>query len=229
MDASSARKEMIDRQIRARGVSEPRVLAALGTVPREVFVAPELAELAYDDRPLPIEAGQTISQPYVVALMAESLELGPGERALEIGAGSGYAAAVLGRIAKEVYAVERHAQLAELARQRMQLLGYTNVSIKQGDGTLGWPEHAPYDAIAVAASGPDVPAALLEQLAMNGRLVMPIGDGFGQELVRITRVGANEYRHDDLGAVQFVPLIGEQGWTESAPRSHRGFPRRFTG
>jgi protein-L-isoaspartate(D-aspartate) O-methyltransferase len=232
MSTEAARRRMVERQIRARGVRDPRVLEAMRSVPREAFVSAELAELAYDDRPLPIEAGQTISQPYVVAWMTEALELEPTDRALEIGTGSGYAAAVLAGIAKQVYTIERHAELADLARERLAQLGLHNVEVRCGDGTLGWSEHAPFDAIVVAAGGPELPRALLDQLAIGGRLVMPVGDGRAQQLVRVTRVAANDYRREDLGAVQFVPLIGEQGWAER-PRDARGrhgvLPRRNPG
>lgn len=206
---------MVDRQIAARGVRDPRVLEAMRTVPREVFVPESLAELAYDDSPLPISEDQTISQPYVVALMAEALELQPRDKVLEIGAGSGYAAAVLSRIAREVYTVERHESLACQARERTERLGYLNVHVIQGDGTLGWAEHAPYDAIVVAASGPDVPQALLDQLAPRGRLVIPIGPNpRTQSLVRVRRRKDGGYVREDLGGVRFVPLIGAQGWRE---------------
>lgn len=230
MDAR--RKRMVERHIRARGVRDARVLDALSTVPREAFVPPELAAEAYEDRPLPIEAGQTISQPYIVAVMAEALGLQPEDRVLEIGAGSGYAAAVLASIAKEVYTIERHAELADLARERLARLGYANVEVRCGDGTLGWPDHAPFDAVIVAAGGPDLPPALLAQLAIGGRLVMPVGADRAQRLVRVTRVDETEYRHEDLGAVQFVPLIGEQGWAEQPQdaRTRRGvLPRRASG
>lgn len=212
-DFDNRRRDMVQRQIAGRGVRDRRVLDALLTVPREVFVPERLHEFAYDDTALPIEEEQTISQPYIVALMAEALEIGPDDRVLEVGAGSGYAAAVLSRIAREVYAIERHERLAGLARERMRRLGYTNVHIVHGDGTLGWPEHAPYDAIAVAAGGPDVPPALQSQLAPGGRLVIPIGtDPRLQELVRVRRVGPDGFRRESLGAVRFVPLVGAQGW-----------------
>ena len=174
-DFRARRNDMIRTQIAGRGVRDPRVLAALVAVPRERFVADELAEFAYEDAPLPIEEGQTISQPYIVALMVAALELRGDERVLEIGTGSGYAAAVLAHLAREVYTVERHEALAEIARRRLAELGCANVHVRHGDGTLGWPEHAPYDAIVVAAGGPDVPATLREQLAIGGRLVMPVG------------------------------------------------------
>jgi protein-L-isoaspartate(D-aspartate) O-methyltransferase len=215
IDFEARRREMVQRQIAHRGVHDRRILDAMSSVPREVFVPERLAEFAYDDTALPIEEEQTISQPYIVALMAEALEIGPGQRVLEVGAGSGYAAAVLSRIAGEVYAIERHAALAELARERMRRLGYGNVQIQHGDGTLGWPGHAPYDAIAVAAGGPEVPPALKQQLAVGGRLVIPVGtDPRVQELVRIRRVGPDRFEQENLGAVRFVPLVGAQGWTQ---------------
>ncbi|MFP5288316.1 MAG: protein-L-isoaspartate(D-aspartate) O-methyltransferase, partial [Thermoanaerobaculia bacterium] len=220
-DFENRRRDMVQRQIAGRGIRDRRVLDALLAVPREVFVPERLHEFAYDDTALPIEEEQTISQPYIVALMAEALEIGPDDRVLEVGAGSGYAAAVLSRIAREVYAIERHRALAELARERMQRLGYTNVHIVHGDGTLGWPEHAPYDAIAVAAGGPDVPPALRSQLAPGGRLVIPIGtDPRLQELVRVRRAGADEFRRESLGAVRFVPLVGAQGWRTKEGDGH---------
>jgi len=208
------RERMVERQIRRRGVRDPVVLAAMRAVPRERFVRLEDAESAYEDRPLPIGEGQTISQPYIVGLMAEALELGSGDRVLEVGAGSGYAAAVLSRIAAEVFGIERHATLAAAAGERIRALGYHNVCIVAGDGTLGLPEHAPFDAILVSAGGPEVPAALLAQLAPEGRLVIPVGDGQGrQELLRIRRTGDDRYDETSLGQVQFVPLIGEGGWS----------------
>ena len=211
---------MIRTQIAGRGVRDPRVLAALVAVPRERFVADELAEFAYEDAPLPIEEGQTISQPYIVALMVAALELRGDERVLEIGTGSGYAAAVLAHLAREVYTVERHEALAEIARRRLAELGCANVHVRHGDGTLGWPEHAPYDAIVVAAGGPDVPATLREQLAIGGRLVMPVGATARlQTLVRVRRTGEDTYERETLGECRFVPLVGEEGWgqAEEAP------------
>jgi len=214
-DFESLRRAMVRHQLAARGIADRRVLDAMGTVPRESFLPERLAELAYEDTPLPIEEGQTISQPYIVAAMAEALELGPEDRVLEIGAGSGYAAAVLGRMAGEAWAVERHETLARLARERMEKLGYGNVHIVVSDGTLGWAEHAPYDAIVVAAGGPDVPPALLEQLAPGGRLVIPVGsDPRLQELIRVRKREDGSSERENLGAVRFVPLVGAQGWTE---------------
>jgi protein-L-isoaspartate(D-aspartate) O-methyltransferase len=216
MDIPLARDRMVDVHIAGRGIRDARVLAAFRSVPREDFVPTESAQLAYADMPLPIGGGQTISQPFIVALTVSALGLRGGERVLEIGTGSGYAAAILSRLAKEVFTVERLAPLAEQARERLRRLGYGNVQVLCGDGTLGWPEHAPYDAIAVAAGGPEVPKALLEQLAPGGRLVIPVGETT-QELVRIVREEDGGFRRESLGEVRFVPLIGEQGWSEPQP------------
>jgi protein-L-isoaspartate(D-aspartate) O-methyltransferase len=216
LDPAKLRREMVENSIAARGVRSQRVLDAMRAVPREAFLPGHLHEFAYEDAPLPISAGQTISQPYIVALMVEALLLEGGERVLEIGAGSGYAAAVLAEIAAEVYTVERIGQLAEKAAAVLADRGYTNVHVRHGDGTRGWPEHAPYDAIIVAAGGPKVPDSLKEQLKLDGRLVIPIGpDPRSQELVRITRISEHEYRHEDLADVRFVPLLGHEGWPET--------------
>lgn len=207
------RKQMVERQIQRRGIREPALIAALREVPRERFVSEEYTASAYDDSALPIPAGQTISQPYVVALMIRALQLSADDRVLEVGSGSGYAAAVLSRIASEVYAVERHEELVTYARKRLADLGYDNVHVRHADGTMGWPEHAPFQGIMVSASGPRVPQPLREQLAIGGRLVMPIGKERGmQTLVRLTRTGEEQFQEKDLGGVRFVPLIGEQGW-----------------
>jgi protein-L-isoaspartate(D-aspartate) O-methyltransferase len=206
---------MVRTQIASRGIRDAAVLEAMRTVPREAFVPPELAEFAYEDHPLPIGEGQTISQPYIVALMTAALRLGPRDRVLEIGTGSGYAAAVLGRIAREVYTIERHGPLADAAAARLRTLDFTNVHVLHGDGTLGWQEHAPYDGIVVAAGGPRVPDALLAQLAVGGRLVIPIGEEKAlQTLVRVTRHADGRCTQEDLGDVRFVPLIGAHGWAE---------------
>lgn len=182
-------------------------------VPREEFLPPALVRFAYDDGPLPIEAGQTISQPYIVAYMIEALELEGTERVLEIGTGSGYAAAVLSRCAAEVFTVERIASLAESARGRLQALGYGNVTVHLGDGTLGWPEHGPYQGIVVTAGAPELPASLLSQLAPEGRLVIPVGPTQHlQTLIRVRRVGEHDFRREELCPVRFVPLIGAEGW-----------------
>ncbi len=210
------REIMINDHLLARGIRDQAVLKAMREVPREAFVAAGMEELAYEDHPLPIGEGQTISQPYMVAYMAESLELSPADRVLEIGTGSGYAAAVLSRIVDTVRTVERIAVLVENARKRLEMLGYTNVHVLEGDGTLGWPEHAPYDAIVVTAGAPDLPRPLLMQLSVGGRLVIPVGaTPYLQMLVRVRRVGEGEYRSEDLFPVRFVPLIGAAGWRES--------------
>lgn len=212
-----ARANMVERQLRARGIRGEALLAAFLTVPREAFVSAEFGHLVYGDHPLPIETGQTISQPYIVALMIEAAAIKAGQRVLEIGSGSGYAAAVLSRIAERVVGVERHRELADLSRERLARLGYSNIEIVTGDGTLGWPPDAPYDAILVAASGREVPPRLVEQLAPGGRLVMPIGaPGDVQNLVLVTKGAAGRIDHRDLGAVRFVPLIGADGWSEES-------------
>jgi protein-L-isoaspartate(D-aspartate) O-methyltransferase len=214
-DTRRQRIEMVERDIAGRGVRDVRVLAAMRDVPREVFVPASRQNQAYDDRPLPIGAGQTISQPYIVALMCEALQLTGGERVLEIGTGSGYAAAVLARLAAQVDTVERIAELAERADRLLVQLKVDNVRVHAGDGTLGWPDAAPYDAITVTAAGPAVPPALLSQLAPGGRLVMPVGESpSSQDLVRVTRTGPNETRTESLGGVVFVPLLGAQGWPD---------------
>jgi protein-L-isoaspartate(D-aspartate) O-methyltransferase len=220
LDLPDARAHMVRTQIAGRGVRDPAVLEAMRSVPREAFLPPELEEFAYADAPLPIERGQTISQPYIVALMAAAAKLRPGDRVLEVGTGTGYAAAILGRIAREVYTIERHEELAQVAARRLSELGFANVTVRHGDGTLGWPEHAPYEAIVVAAGGPKVPEALLDQLAPGGRLVIPVGEGREvQQLLRVVRQADGALRREDLGGVRFVPLIGAQGW--EAPSAER--------
>ena len=212
-DLREVKERMVSEHLVARGIHDKAVLRAMREVPREAFLPPALAGLAYEDGPLPIESGQTISQPYIVAFMIEALELQGTEQVLEIGTGSGYAAAVLSRCAAGVFTVERIAGLAESARSRLQELGFSNVTVQLGDGTLGWPEHAPYDAIVVTAGAPDLPAPLLSQLAVGGRLVIPVGPTQHlQTLVRVRREGEHEFRREELCPVRFVPLIGEQGW-----------------
>lgn len=207
------KERMVSQHLLARGIRDQAVIRAMREVPRESFLPPAMERFAYDDGPLPIEAGQTISQPYIVAYMIEALELLGSERVLEIGTGSGYAAAVLSRCAGEVFTVERIASLAQGAEVRLQELGYHNVTVRLGDGTLGWPEHAPYQGIVVTAGAPELPAPLLSQLATGGRLVIPVGPTQHlQTLVRVRREGENDYRREELCPVRFVPLIGEQGW-----------------
>jgi protein-L-isoaspartate(D-aspartate) O-methyltransferase len=208
----SRRQRMISDHLRGRDILDPDVLAAFASVPRDRFVPAELLDHAYDDTPLPIGSGQTISQPYIVAITAQSLALTGSERVLEIGTGSGYAAAILGQLAREVHTVERIEELARTAAQRLVALDIDNVHVHHGDGTLGWPANAPYEAIAVAAGAPRPPPALLEQLTVGGRLVVPTGSADAQRLVRITRLAHDQYSEEDLGDVRFVPLLGEQGW-----------------
>jgi protein-L-isoaspartate(D-aspartate) O-methyltransferase len=213
------RERMVTQQIEGRGIRNPATLAAMRQVPREAFVAEKYRDFAYDDGPLPILEGQTISQPYVVSLMIEALDLKSGDRVLEIGTGSGYAAAVLSQIAAEVYTVERLQKLVEYARSNLAALGYDNVYVHHGDGTLGWPEHAPYDGVVVAAGGPSAPEALKEQLVVGGHLVIPIGsEQRSQRLVRVTRQSKHQYTQETLSHVRFVPLIGEQGWEKEQRR-----------
>lgn len=213
-DPARRREQMVAQQIVRRGIRDEAVADAMRRVPREKFVPEGLAEFAYDDSPLPLIEEQTISQPYIVALMSEAMELGADDRVLEIGTGSGYAAAVLGEIVSEVFTIERHPRLADHARQCLEALGYRNVHVRTGDGTLGWPDEAPFDAIVVTAGGPSVPRSLREQLAVGGRLVIPVGERV-QRLLRVRRTSEERYAEEDLGLVLFVPLIGEQGWTES--------------
>ena len=214
-DFERARAHMVEAQIVARGIGNARVLDALRKVPREKFVEAGMEGRAYEDAPLPIGHGQTISQPFIVAHMIDAAALKPGDRVLEVGAGSGYAAAVMAEIAGEVCTVERHAALGERARRCLEALGYANVELRVGDGTRGWPEKAPFDAIVVAAAGPAAPAPLKEQLAIGGRLIVPVGeDRRAQRLIRVTRTAADRFEEEDLGGVTFVPLIGAEGWPD---------------
>jgi protein-L-isoaspartate(D-aspartate) O-methyltransferase len=213
MDLAAEREAMIEQQLRRRGITEPEILDAFRAVPREAFVSPDNAHLAYGDHPLPIEAGQTISQPFIVALMIQAAGIRAGDNVLEVGSGSGYAAAVISRIAGKVVGVERQHELVEVARERLQRLGYDNVEIVEGDGTMGWAAGAPYDAILAAATGSHIPPPLMEQLKPGGSIVMPLGSpGWPQKLVKTTIGGDGTVEQSDLGGVRFVPLIGEEGW-----------------
>lgn len=207
-----ARWEMVERQLRARGIRDFRVLEAMRTVPREAFMPRNQRAFAYEDRALPIGGGQTISQPYMVAAMAEALQLTPEDRVLEVGTGSGYQAAVLGSIARDVFTVERVPELAETARENLEALGFSNVHVGVGDGSLGWPGEAPFDAILVTAAAPNVPPPLREQLSPDGgRLVIPVGSRFEQNLQRVVRRGEQE-ETSVVVPCRFVPLLGEEGW-----------------
>ena len=212
---AAQRQAMVETQLMGRGIRDPAVLAAMRTVPREAFVPVDWIDYAYHDRPLPIAEGQTISQPYIVALMTQELQLMPHDRVLEVGTGSGYGAAVLSCIAAHVYTVERLHPLAAVARQRLRALGFHNVQVLAGNGTLGWPEHAPYDGIVVTAEGPSIPQALQAQLAIGSRLIIPVGDPNRQHLMRVIRHREMEFEQETLGEVRFVPLIGAQGWPDS--------------
>src|SRR4051812_22901279 len=214
-DFAAQREAMIERQLERRGIADRRVLDAFRAVPRELFVPEAVRDFAYEDGPLPIEAEQTISQPFIVAQMIAAAGVSPGAKVLEIGAGSGYAAALIGRIAGQVIAVERHAELAALARRRLAALGYANVRIVHADGSAGLPDEAPFEAILVAASGSHVPEALRAQLAVGGSLVMPLGGPDAvQTLIKVTRMSDTDYKEEDLGPVRFVPLIGREGWRD---------------
>ena len=206
---AGAQAIMIEQHLKARGISHPKVLEAMRAVPREIFVPLVYQAKAYVDHPLPIEENQTISQPYIVAWMAQVLDLQPSDQVLEIGTGSGYSAAVLSQLAKYVYGVEYFQSLVDLAKKRLSSLGYKNVSIKPGDGSLGWKEYAPYQAISVTAAAPEIPKPLLEQLAIHGRLVMPIGPAYqAQKLICVTKKSMNDYHYSVGGHVAFVPLLG---------------------
>jgi protein-L-isoaspartate(D-aspartate) O-methyltransferase len=211
-DFARYREAMVERQLRRRGITDQRVLDAFLQVPREAFVDAGQAHLAYGDHPLPIEAGQTISQPFIVALMIEAAGIRTGDKVLEVGSGSGYAAAIISRIAAEVVGIERQHDLVGASRERLARLDYENVTIVEGDGTKGWPEESPYDSMLVAASGSHVPTSLIDQLNSGGSIVMPVGNrGSVQKLVKVTKSDGALLR-SDLGDVRFVPLIGEEGW-----------------
>ncbi len=217
-DFAERRHTMVERQLALRGVHDARVLAAMERVPRHEFVPEAEWDLAYADRPLPIGNGQTISQPLIVGMMLEALELTGAERVLEVGTGSGYQAALLGELASDVYTVEVVPQLAERARAVLEGQGYKNVHVVCEDGSRGFPERAPYDAVIVAAGAPRVPPPLTEQLAEGGRLVIPVGDEWGQELLRVRRRGG-ELSTERLVGCAFVPLVGEHGWHGRSPWS----------
>ncbi|MEM7335948.1 MAG: protein-L-isoaspartate(D-aspartate) O-methyltransferase [Chloroflexota bacterium] len=217
-DFGQLREEMVETQLKARGVRDTAVLNAMRTVPRELFVPPKVRAAAYRDRALPLLAEQTISQPFIVAKMIELLQLKPSDRVLEIGAGSGYAAAVMSQIVAHVYSVERLPQLATYARHHLEKGGFDNVTVFDADGTLGLPDHAPYDAIAVAASGPRIPTELPKQLAINGRLILPVGKEKKQRLILVTRKSQRRFSKKRLAPVRFVPLIGQDGWEGVRPQ-----------
>lgn len=215
MQFAAAQKAMVEEQIRRRGVTDEMVLQVMETVPRHEFVPLSLRDCAYQDEPLPIGAGQTVSQPYIVAYMTAALELKGTEKVLEIGTGCGYQAAVLAGLATQVYTVEFQPSLADPARERLERLGYGNVQVFTGDGSAGWPEHAPYDGILVAAAAPQVPHPLLEQLAKGGRLIVPVGNEDEQTLMTVTRRD-QEMISKRLGACRFVPLLGRYGWRNAS-------------
>ena len=208
------RKKMVDSQIRSRGVRDERVLRAMEKIPRHLFIDEGLIDQAYNDNPLPIGEKQTISQPYIVALMTEALELKGREKVLELGTGSGYQAAILAELADRVFTIERIASLAQKARKLLESLNYYNVVIRVGDGTYGWREESPFDAIVVSAGSPSIPRMLVEQLAIGGRLVIPVGSRYSQSLIKLTRLSENpdDVKKEDLGGCRFVNLIGEHGW-----------------
>ncbi len=212
IDYEAARKRMVKGQIAARGITSPRVLDAFLEVPRHLFVPPNQRLFAYQDGPLPIGLGQTISQPYIVAYMTAQLQLQGDEILLEIGTGSGYQAAILGTLAREVHTIERHPRLASAAAQVLKDLGYSNITIHEGDGTHGLPEHAPYQGVMVTAAAPQVPQPLLDQLDEGGRLVIPVG-GRGGQLLQLYQRVEGEIIREDLTPVAFVPLIGDHGWS----------------
>lgn len=203
---------MVEEQIRARGIRDPRVLTAVATVPRHVFVDEALRDRSYQDKALPIGDRQTISQPFMVALMSEALELEEHDRVLEIGTGSGYQTAVLAELCETVFSIERIPALATRARQRLESLGYYNVLIQTGDGTIGWNEHAPFDAVLVTAASPRIPRPLVEQLRRGGRLVLPLGEEHEQMLVRIRRDDEDRLLEEMLGECRFVKLVGRHAW-----------------
>jgi protein-L-isoaspartate(D-aspartate) O-methyltransferase len=208
------RMKMVDGQLRARGIVDPRVLKVMEKIPRHLFIDEGLAEQAYNDNPLPIDSRQTISQPYIVALMSEAMELAGKEKVLEIGAGSGYQTAILAELAERVFTIERIAALATRARKVLESLNYYNVAIRVGDGTYGWREESPFSAIMVTAGAPRIPKLLIEQLVVGGRMVIPVGNRNSQVLLKLTRLSQDpgDLKQEDLGGCRFVDLIGEYGW-----------------
>lgn len=208
------RKKMVDSQIKARGIVDQRVLKVMETIPRHFFVDEALRDQAYNDNPLPIDERQTISQPYIVALMTEALNLNGNEKVLELGTGSGYQTAILAELAERVFSVERIASLASGARKILDALSYYNVAIRVGDGTYGWKEESPFDAIIATAGAPDIPKTLIEQLSVGGRLVIPVGGRHSQALIKLTRLSKDisDVKKEDLGGCRFVDLIGDHGW-----------------
>lgn len=212
MNEDEARRRMVQRQLAPRGIRDQAVLDAMQSVPRHLFVGSREKSSAYEDYPLQIGGGQTISQPYIVALMTQAAKLKKGSKVLEIGTGSGYQAAVLSELGCRVYTVERLPELADLAKQALQAAGYLDVQSKLDDGTLGWPEHAPFDAILVTAAAPALPPSLLEQLAEGGHLVIPVGDRIAQDLLSVTRDADGSIHKELVERVRFVPLIGQEGW-----------------
>jgi protein-L-isoaspartate(D-aspartate) O-methyltransferase len=214
LDYHELQQRMVTEQLQARGIQDARVLQAMLDVPRHEFVSAEMQFDAYEDSALPIEAGQTISQPYIVGVMTQALKAAPESRVLEIGTGSGYQAAVLSRLVAHVYTVERHAGLAEQAIARFQRLGYQNISVQVGDGTLGWPDYAPYDHAIITAAGPHIPHLIVGQVRKGGTIILPVGGRKTQQLQRL-RVRWFGVSRENLGDVAFVPLIGEHGWHSS--------------
>jgi protein-L-isoaspartate(D-aspartate) O-methyltransferase len=208
------RLRMVDSQIRSRGIRDTRLLKAMETMPRHLFVDEALRDQAYNDNPLPIDERQTISQPYIVALMTEALELGGNEKVLELGTGSGYQTAILAELAERVFSIERIAALASGARKLLDFLNYFNVAIRVGDGSYGWKEESPFDAIIVTAGAPNIPKTLVGQLAVGGKLVIPVGGRHSQVLMKVTRLSedVNDLKKEDLGGCRFVDLIGDHGW-----------------
>lgn len=213
-DYTISRRRMVEEQVIARGVTDPRVIDAMLKVPRHKFVEEALAGKAYQDAPLPIGEKQTISQPYMVAVMSEALMLDGSERVLEVGTGSGYQAAVLALLADRVYSLERIPSLARRARKVLDDNGFSKVNIRLADGTVGWQGMGPFDGIIVTAGAPKVPQEYLDQLSLGGRLIIPVGDRESQVLMRITRVGEAEYKEEKMLGCRFVPLIGNQGWKQ---------------